>query len=127
MNGLYSVYKHTSPSGKVYIGITSMDPKARWKAGYKSCVAFYNAIQKYGWKNIKSEVLFTGLTKEDACAKEIELIAQFNSTNPKYGYNISKGGVATMLGVSVSDNIAKVINGQRHFAAGYRWKLKEAA
>ena len=104
MNGTYSVYKHTSPSGKVYIGITSMNPKARWKAGYKDCHAFYNAIQKYGWESIKSEVLFTGLTKDDACAKEIELIAQFNSTNPKYGYNISRGGVATMLGVSVSDS-----------------------
>ena len=104
MNGSYSVYKHTSPSGKVYIGITSMNPEARWKAGYNSCRAFYNAIQKYGWKNMKSEVLFTGLTKEEACAKEIELIAQYDSTNPKYGYNISKGGEAPMLGIPVSDS-----------------------
>lgn len=27
---MWSVYKHTSPSGKVYIGITSRDPTKRW-------------------------------------------------------------------------------------------------
>ena len=34
----YTVYKHISPSNKVYIGITSIDPKQRWNSGhgYKS-------------------------------------------------------------------------------------------
>lgn len=26
----YCVYKHTSPSGKVYVGITKLKPKYRW-------------------------------------------------------------------------------------------------
>lgn len=26
----YSVYKHTAPNGKIYIGITSMKPENRW-------------------------------------------------------------------------------------------------
>lgn len=99
---LYSVYKHTSPSGKVYIGITSMKPKERWAAGYKCCKAFQAAIEKYGWENIKSEILFTGLTRDEACSKEIELIAFYNSTNSKYGYNISGGGKAPLLGLPVS-------------------------
>lgn len=98
----YSVYKHTSPSGKVYIGITSMPPKVRWSAGYKDCKAFHRAIQKYGWENIKSEVLFTGLSREEAFAKEIELIDKYNSTNSDFGYNISKGGKAPLLGLPVS-------------------------
>ena len=31
--GLYSVYKHTAPNGKVYIGITSRKPEYRWNNG----------------------------------------------------------------------------------------------
>ena len=71
----YSVYKHTSPSGKVYIGMTSMEPGKRWKAGYKDCKAFYRCIQKYGWENIKSEIIFSGLTWKEACKLEIKMIA----------------------------------------------------
>lgn len=26
----YTVYKHTSPEGKVYVGCTSTSPKRRW-------------------------------------------------------------------------------------------------
>lgn len=29
----YCVYKHTSPSGKVYVGITELKPKYRWNNG----------------------------------------------------------------------------------------------
>lgn len=92
----YKVYKHTAPNGKVYIGITMNEPKRRWQggAGYKDHPHFYNAINKYGWENIKHEVLFDGLTKEEAEAKEIELIAAYNATNREYGYNVANGGNA---------------------------------
>ena len=30
----YTVYKHTSPSGKVYIGITGKKVEERWEYGY---------------------------------------------------------------------------------------------
>lgn len=91
----YIVYKHTSPSNKVYIGITYLKPERRWRidgSGYKSSKYFYNAIQKYGWDNFKHEILFDGLTKEEAEQKEIELIAYYDSTNHEKGYNISHGG-----------------------------------
>lgn len=91
----YCVYKHTSPSGKCYIGITSMNPpEKRWKngRGYRLHQYFYNAIQKYGWNNFKHEILFRDLTKEEAEQKEIELIEEFKSAECKYGYNISLGG-----------------------------------
>ena len=53
----YTVYKHTSPNGKVYIGITCKPTKARWKngKGYKNNDYFYNAILKYGWENFSHE------------------------------------------------------------------------
>lgn len=88
----YIVYKHTCPNEKVYIGITC-DRDHRWKygSGYGRQL-FYRAIQKYGWDNIKHEILFTGLTREEACQKEIELIAQYKSNQCEFGYNRTAGG-----------------------------------
>lgn len=43
------VYKHTSPSNKVYIGMTTVQPEERWNNGwgYKK-QPFFNAILKCG-------------------------------------------------------------------------------
>ena len=100
---IYKVYKHTLPmsvSGKendmVYIGITSQEnPWNRWGmhiAHYKYNQHFNRAISKYSWENFLHEILFDNLTKEEAEQKEIELIAYYNSTNPKFGYNKANGG-----------------------------------
>lgn len=90
----YSVYKHTAPNGKVYIGITRQDVNKRWKngAGYVGCTAFYRAILKYGWDNISHEIIISGLSETEACALEIELIALYQSADPEYGYNLTHGG-----------------------------------
>ena len=90
----YCVYKHTCPNGKIYIGITGKNPLRRWREGqgYIHNQYFFNAILKYGWDNIKHEILFTNLTKEEACEKEIELIAEYKSNNPEFGYNLTSGG-----------------------------------
>lgn len=90
----WCVYMHTSPSNKVYIGITC-DVKHRWRSngeGYKGGTRIYYAIKKYGWENFRHEILFADLSREEACAKEIELIAKYNSTDVKYGYNLCAGG-----------------------------------
>lgn len=91
---MYSVYKHTSPSGKVYIGVTSQRPEIRWHGGhgYVDNEYFTRAIKKYGWDNIRHEVLFTNLTKEDAEQMEIELIGLYHSNDREFGYNIENGG-----------------------------------
>ena len=93
-DSLYSVYKHTAPNGKVYIGITKNDPKVRWHGGngYARNEHFYKAIKKYGWDNITHEVIETGLSCEAACEEEQRLIAEYNSANPKCGYNGTYGG-----------------------------------
>ena len=90
----YIIYKHTTPSNKIYIGITSRNPIKRWNNGngYRKNIHFFRAIVKYGWNNIKHEILYTDLTEREAKAKEIDLIAQYNSTNINFGYNITKGG-----------------------------------
>ena len=93
-NEMFCVYKHTFPNGKVYIGITSQKPEYRWDNGngYKTQKHFYNAIKKFGWDNIKHEILYSGLTKEEACNKEVELIELYKSNNQEYGYNKAFGG-----------------------------------
>ena len=52
----YTVYKHTFPNNKVYIGITSQSVSRRWRngEGYRNKQQLiYRAILKYGWDNIK--------------------------------------------------------------------------
>lgn len=91
----FKVYKHTSPSGKVYIGITGQDnPKRRWCGGngYHKNDYFRRAIAKYGWDNFEHEILYEGLTQKEAEQKEIELITKYNSANPSFGYNLDNGG-----------------------------------
>lgn len=90
----YCVYMHTAPNGKVYIGITMRNPEHRWNngKGYTLNKHFTNAILKYGWDNIKHEILYDDLTKEEACAKERELIALYRSNSKEHGYNKSVGG-----------------------------------
>lgn len=90
----FYVYKHTTPNKKVYIGITSKNPLYRWANGngYKNNDHFFRAILKYGWDNIKHEILFTDLTKEEACEKEIELISFYKSDEYEHGYNNTHGG-----------------------------------
>ena len=90
----WCVYMHTSPSNKVYIGITC-NTKHRWRnngEGYKGGSRIYYAIKKYGWDNFKHEILFENLSREEACNKEVELIKEYNSTDTKFGYNLCAGG-----------------------------------
>ena len=91
----YCVYKHTTPNNKVYIGITSKHPEERWMSGYgyRKNSHFQRAINKYGWKNIKHEVLYSHLTQLEAENKEKELIKLYKSNNRNFGYNNDNGGL----------------------------------
>lgn len=96
----YVVYMHEHrDSKKKYIGITGMKPEYRWNngKGYTSGY-FRNAIEKHGWDAFTHEILYTRLTKEEACVIEQELVAKYRSNNPKYGYNSSIGGEMSALG-----------------------------
>lgn len=96
MENNYTVYKHIFPNDKVYIGITNKNVNSRWRKngkGYINSPRMNNAIQKYGWENVKHEILYENLTKEEAEQKEIELIAQYKSNQREFGYNIANGGM----------------------------------
>lgn len=93
MSKTWFVYKHTSPSGKVYVGITSK-PRVndRWEngTGYAGCTYFRRAISKYGWNNIKHEILLSGISKSEAIYSERYLVRWYKMHN--ISYNISDGG-----------------------------------
>ena len=85
------VYKHTNKvNGKVYIGKTTQNINRRFRngRGYKSCVVFNNAINKYGWSNFETTILYRTTHLEELKKIEGEYILKYKSNNPKYGYNI---------------------------------------
>lgn len=100
----YKIYKHTSPSNKVYIGQTSQENIIqRWRNGGKGYFrmdkygnyqqpAMVNAINKYPWDTWKHEIIDECDTQEEADLLEIKYIEKYNSTNRNFGYNITKGG-----------------------------------
>lgn len=102
----YCVYKHTFPNGKVYIGIAKGEPEKRWNDGhgYKTQRLMLNAIIKYGWDNIKHEVLYRNLNKEDAEKLEKKLIIELQSHKCDFGYNIFIGNKIHALSEEEMEN-----------------------
>lgn len=92
--GNWKVYMHTCrETGMVYVGITSETcPENRWKRGlgYKHNPHFWNAIQKYGWRNFDHDIIDDGLTKAEANILEEHYIKKFKSLG--ICYNITDGG-----------------------------------
>ena len=95
----YRVYLLTFPNGMIYIGQTKHTIRYRMQLGYKHNDKMANAVKLYGYDNICHKILADGLTKEEADRVEQEMIAAYNAQDPTVGYNISKGGKATYLGL----------------------------
>ncbi len=123
----YIVYIHTFPNGKKYVGITSQEINCRWRngKGYEG-QPVYSAIIKYGWDNIKHEILFTNLSKEEAETKEIELIKTLKTNSHKNGYNVENGG--NSIGKLNDETKKKISNakigkyaGDKHWNYGNHW------
>lgn len=122
----YCVYVHTNKAnGKKYVGITSMSPEKRWANGhgYRSNVLFYRAIQKYGWESFDHSIVLRDLSREEAYTAEIELISVFKSSNPRFGYNIDKGGNGSnRISETTRENLRKAgkVFAAEHPEAGVR-------
>lgn len=102
------IYKHTSPSGKSYVGQTRQEkPSMRWKHGKgylkgSQSTALSGAIRKYGWKCFTHEILETVEVES-----EIELVEILNQLEEDYilrlgtlapnGYNLGTGGRAHIV------------------------------
>lgn len=93
MDKKYIIYKHTSPSGKCYIGQTCKTME--YRAGnsgnrYFDAPIFNNAIKKYGWSNFKHKVILHNLTKEEADYYERRFIKYYKELG--LSYNVAAGG-----------------------------------
>ena len=157
--GDYIIYKYTSPSGGVYIGQTHNDLETRaGNSGKQYCysgkqTAIARAIKKYGWDSFQKEILFTGLTSDEADQKEKELIKEYREKGECY--NICSGGKGVpgarehkvkqytlsgeyiktwgsikeaeeFLGIKKAQAcIVYCCQGKRHRAYGYIWRYEE--
>lgn len=95
MEEKYTVYMHYNKFNKKrYIGITKRNVEERWLngQGYRGNQHFYKAIKKYGWDAFLHLILYSGLSKEEACKKEKYLIKLYDTMNPLHGYNNCAGG-----------------------------------
>lgn len=111
----------------VYIGMTGRKPNERWRngEGYKHNEHFARAIEKYGWDSFSHDVLWTGVNREVAEQKEIELIALHKSNNRAFGYNIESGGRLNVVSEETRAKMRVAITGKKA-SEETRQKLSEA-
>ena len=120
----YKVYCLTFPDGKKYVGMTKQDIRRRWRKGkgYEG-QPVYDAIMAWGWENIKHEILFTCETKEEAEAKEIELISTLNTR--ENGYNVAYGGDSSPLAEETKEKLRQgrkeYYKTHEHWNTGRHW------
>lgn len=102
-----TIYKITSPSGKVYVGQTVWPAVRLHKHSQpgNGCPILGNAVEKYGWDAMKVEILrggtdaVGGAVREDELdALEVAFIQQFDCLEPN-GYNVQKGGKVAWRGL----------------------------
>ena len=89
----WTVCEHISPSGKVYVGITSakyISQRFHRGLNYKSCKKFYCAILKYGWDNFQHNIIASNLGEMTAKSMEKDLIKFYKEQGKSY--NITDGG-----------------------------------
>lgn len=91
------IYKHyNKANGKVYIGQTiqvdNLDRRFRKQDSthhsYKSCPAFFNALNKHSWAQFDTEILYSAFDQEALNKAEEYFINFYNSLVPN-GYNTS--------------------------------------
>lgn len=102
---MYYVYKMmNTANGKVYIGRTkdfnrrmeehkkiAYSQKPSNKGKYKR--PLYVAIREFGWDSFEITIELECESIEASQLKEMELMEKFNSYNPKFGYNLTRGDI----------------------------------
>lgn len=118
----YSIYRITNlTNGKVYIGFTSQTPSARWvqhksSARNGSEQPIHLAIRKHGEAAFVFDIIYQSW--EDVHTLDViepQFIQEYDSIAPN-GYNVSLGGSAPTLGLTISEDhkaaIAKAHRGK---------------
>lgn len=107
----YIVYLHVNRvNGKVYVGITSMEPELRWRngKGYNKCCIMANAVNKYGWDNFDHIILCRTI-------KERAILLEKTAYYKKLGisYNISGGGEGAGVMAESTKNKLRQYRGEK--------------
>lgn len=96
---MYTVYIRKFSGGKVYVGCTSktIEQRAANGNGYSLNKPMYEAIQKYGWENVVTEILATTYDAGNAKVIEEAFIKQYDSCDPKNGYNVRQRSIGVKV------------------------------
>ena len=108
------IYKITSPSGKVYIGL-SINIHQRWhiyKGLFcKSQPRIFRSLKKYGWGAHIFEIIHV-CTEDELSDLEIFYEELYDSTNPKTGLHSLKAGRHGKHTNESKENIRKALKGK---------------
>ncbi len=96
MENNYTVYTHTLPNGKIYVGYLNLSGSfANGRTFdeimdngnfHENRTSLYADIQDCGWEQVHTETI-SGLTKEQAIQKKKSLCLEYQSYLPEFGYN----------------------------------------
>lgn len=101
MDGKWTIYCHThKATGRRYIGLTKKTMRRRWIAHVRDARCkrgqmrghFANAINKYGIRAFSHEILETCNSLSVANLAEECWVEFYETRNPKFGFNLMRGG-----------------------------------
>ena len=125
---MYTVYQHKNlRNGKSYIGMTSLEPKKRWKSGngYKNQPKMWSDIQNSDWNtDWEHNIIGKFEDKQEALNVEEMFIWLFNSTND--GYNISSYGNSHYERTEEHKRKISEANTGKHFSEEHKKKISES-
>lgn len=118
----YTLYTISNDiNDKLYIGMTKR-PRTRWAQHLREAIngkksyPIHRAIAKHGHEKFHFDIMEEGLTRVEACHKEIRLIAAYNTRDSKFGYNLAIGGsrVYSELSPEHKIKIGNTSRGRKH-------------
>ncbi|MDY4818663.1 MAG: NUMOD3 domain-containing DNA-binding protein [Bacilli bacterium] len=124
-NREWAIYMHTFPNDKKYIGVTVINENEtpeqaclkRWRpdgSGYKT-QRVGRAIKKYGWDNVKHEILFERVSEDEVDDLEISLIKKYNcQIDEGGGYNVDYGGKHRIVSDYTRKKLSEALSGENH-------------
>lgn len=109
----FCVYEHIFPNGKRYIGISS-NAEMRWRngKGYEKQGKIAKAIDKYGWENVRHNIIVNGVSKDQAGMLEQYLIATLDTI--RSGYNTAIGG-ENINSTYIDSHVLAMINAAKKY------------
>ena len=117
----YTIYRITNLiNNKVYIGQTINKPLNRWsRYRYETKRNFYQypiylAIRKHGIENFIFELICSCFDLDELNKKETWFIDNYNSNDPKYGYNCDRGGNNKIFNKTTLQNMSRIHSGKNN-------------